>query len=867
TYFEKHPEYFSLVDGARRKDGQICLTNPEVLEIVTSNLLARIRRDPGAKFYSVSQDDNWHRCQCDGCKVVEKEEESAAGPIIRFVNAIAEKVEKEFPNALIHTFAYNYSTKPPAKTKPHKNVVVQLCTDACEHARPIRGNAHGGTAAFQRNLEGWALLTDKLFIWDYTTDFRLYTLPWPNVLSLQDNLRLFRENGVKMVFAQGDNLGRHADWAELKAWLLAKWMWNPDLPMEGLLEDFFQGYYGAAAPYVRRYFDEIHRRIMTPAPNGTPRTLGMYAPDASQAIDADFLAEAAELFRKAEESVRDDQLAAYNVRMTAFPPDQLRFDRQYKVVDLSDADGACAGLSNAQALARSLFARRVEAKNLRLVEADGRDAEHTNRWAEVLARKTPLNGGGAYGEVEDWALELRYGGRRVSDPKAADGKAIMIFGNHSEWSVYFQMRFAAFKPNAKYRLRVRLRAETIGDGEAFSAGVHRGGPCVAKRTSEVSGDYAWYDVAVWKPDAGQCLWIAPGRFKNGKSAIKALYIDKIDFALADAPEPIKWSGGAWDETGAPAGALLTDNVGWWGRSVFTGVSYTFAEPPAYTGDPHFRRLLDGHGRNPRLRRVGIGGGRPLVATFDFKRPCVFNEVVLMAAETTNAAAMAEVSADGTNWTAFAEASGAGFLTRLRPDAPACGRYLRVTFRSLSSDVTLLDEVMAWGEGEVSGEYPENIRPIPRGNALRMASATNGVVEIIPIADPTAKSRQVFGHPKFTLAPADVDDGEILMARNETETRYFAVANGTTGTVSTTLSSPDFGQGVKAELRIGGLVRTQKPKIALTEQQKFDMLITGDEPANAFDHGRVGILPFFNPGNVPQENFARKYLANPEQVAG
>ena len=536
TYFEEHPEYFAFVGGARRKDGQICLTNPEVLAIATSNLLARIRRDPGAKFYSVSQNDNWHRCQCDGCKAVEKEEESASGPIIRFVNAIAEKAEKEFPDALVHTFAYNYSTKPPAKTKPRKNVVVQLCTDACEHARPIRGNAHGGTVAFQRNLEGWGRLTDKLFIWDYTTDFTLYTLPWPNVLSLQDNLRLFRENGVKMVFAQGDNLGHHADWAELKAWLLAKWMWNPDLPMEGLLEDFFQGYYGAAAPYVRRYFDEVHRRIMMPAPNGKPRILTMYDADASRAIDKDFLAEAAELFRKAEESVNDDPMAAYNVRMAAFPSDQLRFDRWYKVVDLSDADGAGVELSNAKALAQSFFARRAEAKNLRLVETVGRDAEHANRWAEVLARKTPTTGGGAYGEVEDWALELRYGGKRVSDPKAADGKAIMLYGNHYEWSVFFQMRFAAFKPDAKYRLRVRLRAETVGDGEAFWAGIERGGPGVAKKTSEVSGDYAWYDVAVWKPNAGQYFWIGPGRFKNGKSAIKDLYIDKIAFERVDLIE-------------------------------------------------------------------------------------------------------------------------------------------------------------------------------------------------------------------------------------------------------------------------------------------------------------------------------------------
>ena len=39
--------------------------------------------------------------------------------------------------------------------------------------------------------------------------------------------------------------------AELKAWLLLKWMWNPELPAEPLIADFFNGYYGKGAPLER----------------------------------------------------------------------------------------------------------------------------------------------------------------------------------------------------------------------------------------------------------------------------------------------------------------------------------------------------------------------------------------------------------------------------------------------------------------------------------------------------------------------------------------------------------------------------------------------------------------------------------------
>lgn len=39
-YFDSHPEYFSLVNGKRRKEGtQLCLTNPDVFELS----LAKVR--------------------------------------------------------------------------------------------------------------------------------------------------------------------------------------------------------------------------------------------------------------------------------------------------------------------------------------------------------------------------------------------------------------------------------------------------------------------------------------------------------------------------------------------------------------------------------------------------------------------------------------------------------------------------------------------------------------------------------------------------------------------------------------------------------------------------------------------------------
>ena len=59
-WFASHPEYFCEVDGRRRsgKEIQPCLTNPDVLRIVVSNVLERLAADPSANVVGVSQNDN-----------------------------------------------------------------------------------------------------------------------------------------------------------------------------------------------------------------------------------------------------------------------------------------------------------------------------------------------------------------------------------------------------------------------------------------------------------------------------------------------------------------------------------------------------------------------------------------------------------------------------------------------------------------------------------------------------------------------------------------------------------------------------------------------------------------------------------------
>ena len=142
-WFETHPEYFSLVDGKRlpAKDGggpgQLCLTHPDVRRIVVEQLRKYVKQDrqKAAKagirpprIYDISQNDaGAAECQCANCQAMAKREGSESGPMIDFINSVADSIKAEYPDILLQTFAYNRTEPPPKTLRPRNNVIVRWC--------------------------------------------------------------------------------------------------------------------------------------------------------------------------------------------------------------------------------------------------------------------------------------------------------------------------------------------------------------------------------------------------------------------------------------------------------------------------------------------------------------------------------------------------------------------------------------------------------------------------------------------------------------------------------------------------------------------------------------------------------------------
>ena len=502
THFAAHPEWFSEVGGHRTGErAQLCWSNMELAKFVAEEIKRRLRAEPDARMVGVSQNDWRNFCQCAECAALTKAEGSPSGPNLKFVNAIAKEVEKDFPDVIVETLAYQFTRRPPKTIRPRRNVAVCLCSFECSFSMPFAESNHDSTKGFCENLRGWGNICRNLFIYNYATNFRNYLFPFPNVYSMASNYRLFLENGARWIYDQADSGGYHGEFAELKCYLQSKLMWNPNCDIEPLIDRFMKGYYGAAAPYVRRYFNELYaslnvRSAHNPAPAAEPPSAGIYGENLPLLTEENLIRWAA-LWREAEAAVSNDAKRVYNVRMSALPVLFVRLKRLYEhgyktVWVAEDPTPHLAGMAAIKPFAAELLEREEEAvaakRSFSLAE------DFKTRHVVLMEH---------FKALADWEPANQRGCARAE----IGTNQLEYIANERLWQI--PVRLFACDEGVKYRVRAHLRpkkpdAPRLGgatDKYDFAAGLRvRFVPHAAgrQRTEFPRGsavpDWKWYDV-------------------------------------------------------------------------------------------------------------------------------------------------------------------------------------------------------------------------------------------------------------------------------------------------------------------------------------------------------------------------------------
>jgi len=294
-FFDEHPEYFSMVKGKRisGRDSntkfltmdlvgtQLCLSNPDVIRIVTERIRRDIELYPDCKIFSISQNDCGNYCTCPECARIDEEEGSHAGSLLRLVNAVAADIAEDYPDVIIDTFAYQYTRKPPKITKPLPNVCVRICSieccfshplEECDHQYEVPTYSYSGQAgeqeevdedrtSFQEDIEGWGKICSRVYVWNYNTDFKHYLNPFPNFHVLQKNVQYFLKHGVTGLFQQGNGEDLSGEFGELRCYIQSKLMWEPDGDVERWMREFMAAYYGMGAQPLKEFIDALRDHV------------------------------------------------------------------------------------------------------------------------------------------------------------------------------------------------------------------------------------------------------------------------------------------------------------------------------------------------------------------------------------------------------------------------------------------------------------------------------------------------------------------------------------------------------------------------------------------------------------------------------
>ena len=353
-YFDSHPEYFALIDGKRTKDGQYCLTSPGLLSLVKARAREWLAEDPDASAISISQNDGYSPCECESCKKIDDGEQSYSGSLIWFLNEVAKDLEKDYPDIVISTLAYRYTRPAPKNIKPHPAISVLMCSieSCCGHplaecdAEPVYPDfmpeGPPSKNPFQRDLQDWAKICGRIHIWDYKTNFAHYCMPFPNLDALKPNIDFYMANSVKGIFALGNySVGGGPDFNELRSYLLAKLLWNPDCDVGKARSEFMAAYYGKAAPPLSRYLEAIHAKVR----DGNIHFC-CYSDFNIEYLDDALLSEAEALFDEAE-ALADNEDVLWRVRRSRMSVKFVRFGRRV-VAGLADAREIDAFLDEAR---------------------------------------------------------------------------------------------------------------------------------------------------------------------------------------------------------------------------------------------------------------------------------------------------------------------------------------------------------------------------------------------------------------------------------------------------------------------------------------------------------------------------------------
>ena len=469
-YLKSHPDFFALVNGKRTGGAtkQFCFSNPAAMrDIVLTKLRANIAKDkeisakkgiPAPTFYDLSLNDGSYICECAACKG-----RNPAELLLEFLNPLAREIAKTNPEVQLTTLAYLNLETAPSVIKPDPHLWILLCDTKSNQAASINSKDN---RLYLNTVKDWSKISKRLGIWDYGITYTVTGFPYASEFLLADTMRTYAENGVKFMFWELD-IPEIADMYHLKSWMTMKLMENPYADDKALFNTFMDGYYGKAAPALKKY-----RFLIKESTEKNHSFIDWYArPKAFKHLNLQTVLKAQELFDDAEKLAAKDSVLLGRVQRARLGLDRATcilfpdLMAEWKRTGKKQSDFP---LNRDQILKRTgktwsfavqeLSPRWGKNKTQMLANVKAEIAKYAatpvNQQVPSKFAKTP--------EYYDYTTEIAYNyhniAKKIADPESETGRVLVL-----DWNV-FPLEYGAYTKATKVTEAKEMIRKVKGPG-------------------------------------------------------------------------------------------------------------------------------------------------------------------------------------------------------------------------------------------------------------------------------------------------------------------------------------------------------------------------------------------------------------------
>jgi len=273
-WVEKRPEWFA--QGYKGQPPQMCFTNDGFVQQVIQDARdyfdgkgAKPRAVASGDFFALVPQDNSSYCKCPRCQALMNADEAdnpffsngyASDYVFGFANRVAKAIRQSHPDKYLATLAYARYAYYPKRVRLESNIAVQLCL----HVRNIHDEAiQANDVEF---FDSWVTKEKDrpIYLWLYycfprevATNGQWHCFPGFFAHGIDRWFKRFHKHGVKGAFFNG--------WGQdVEAYVTLQLLDDPTQDVDAVLDDYFGGYYGAAAAPMKQLYLAIEDTYSNP---------------------------------------------------------------------------------------------------------------------------------------------------------------------------------------------------------------------------------------------------------------------------------------------------------------------------------------------------------------------------------------------------------------------------------------------------------------------------------------------------------------------------------------------------------------------------------------------------------------------------